>query len=146
MKVPNVHCEETRLIIKYWIADFQLFAMKRKCLRHGCSLDLFVGTLFENFEIKSLKKMAKMHYVSIFVKSFNKPRVKFLRVWRKNANCWEILENFENFWWKLYRKMEFFFYFYFGKFVTKISAFGNNTLLRFRGDSLFSPGYALGLR
>ena len=33
-----------------------------------------------------------------------------------------------DFWWKFSRKVEFFFYFYFGKFVTKNVAFGNNTI------------------
>ena len=35
-----------------------------------------------------------MHYFCIFFKKFNKPFVTFLRVWTKNANCWEILRTF----------------------------------------------------
>ena len=35
-----------------------------------------------------------MQYFSIFVKKFNKACVKFLRVWTKSSNCWEILRKF----------------------------------------------------
>ena len=61
-------------------------------------------------------------------------------------------ENFEIFWWKFYRKIEFFiFILFFRKFVTKNRAFGNNTIFlqqffRFRGGGNFPPfppGYAL---
>ena len=38
---------------------------------------------------KCHKKLAKRHYFSIFLK-FKKPCVNFLRVWKKNKNCWEI--------------------------------------------------------
>ena len=38
-----------------------------------------------------LKKMAKMHYFSIFFKNINKACVKFLRFWTKNWNFWKIL-------------------------------------------------------
>ena len=62
----------------------------------------------------------------------------------------KLLGNFENFWWKFYRKFDFLiFYFNFGKFVTKNRTFGNNTIFlqqffRFRGDfPLPPPGYAL---
>ena len=51
--------------------------------------------------------------------------------------------NFENFWWKFYRKIEMLFYF-FGQFVTKTRDFGNNTIFlqqffRFRGGGNFPP-------
>ena len=55
----------------------------------------------------------------------------------------------ENFWWKLYRKIAFLFYFYFGKFVTKNRAFGNNTIFLKQffsvsgGGFPFPPGHAL---
>ena len=53
---------------------------------------------------------------------------------------------------KILYKIEFLFYFYFGKFVTKNRAFGNNTIFlqqffRFRGKISPippPPGYALG--
>ena len=37
-----------------------------------------------------------MHYFRIFFNKVNKPCVKFLRVWTKNANCWDILRKFSN--------------------------------------------------
>ena len=38
-------------------------------------------------------KFLKMHYYNIFLKKIKKG-VKLLRVWTKNANCWEILRKF----------------------------------------------------
>ena len=73
-----------------------------------------------------------------------------MRVWAKKQIVRKFWENFENFRWKFYRKMEFLFYFYFGKFVTKNRAFGNNTFLYNifsvsggGGFPPFPPGYAL---
>ena len=37
-----------------------------------------------------LKKIAKNALFYHIFKKFNKPCVTFLRVWTKNANCWEI--------------------------------------------------------
>ena len=58
----------------------------------------------------------------------------------------KIWENFEIFWWKFYRKIEFYI---FRKFVTKNRAVGNNTIF---SNNLFgfggfppSSGYTLGL-
>ena len=44
---------------------------------------------------KLLKKIAKMHYFSIFFKKLNKPCASFARVWTQNRNCWEISEIFQ---------------------------------------------------
>ena len=63
-----------------------------------------------------------MNYFSIFLNNLTNHALIFLRVWTKNANCWEILRKF----WKFYRKMEFLIIF--GKFVTKNRALGNNTI------------------
>ena len=43
---------------------------------------------FRKFAKKFLKKIAKIHYFSKFFKRFNKPCVKFLRVWMKNTSFW----------------------------------------------------------
>ena len=61
----------------------------------------------------------------------------FFRVWTKNATCWEILKIIDE---NPIEKLNF--YFYFGKFVTKNRAFGNNTMFlqqffRFRGGGGF---------
>ena len=66
------------------------------------------------------RKLVKMHYISILFKKVNKPCVNFLRVWTKNANCWEILRKIWKFWWKYYRKFEFFFIFYLENLLLKI--------------------------
>ena len=76
-----------------------------------------ISTIFN----KILKKIAKMHDLSIFFKKFNKPWVDFSLVWTKNANCWEILQVFDE------NPIEKF-HFYFRIFVTKNRAFGNNTI------------------
>ena len=47
--------------------------------------------IFENFHKKIDKNELFLH---IFQKKLNKPFIHFLRVWTKNANCWEILRNF----------------------------------------------------
>ena len=49
-----------------------------------------ISKIFKTF----LKKIAKMHYFSIYFKKVNKPCVIFSRIWTKNTNCWEILRNF----------------------------------------------------
>ena len=94
---------------------------------HARSQDFFgrVGALFELKKV--LKKTAKMHYLNIFFKKFNKPCFTSSRVWRQNTLCWEFWENFENFRWKFYGKFEFLFYFPFRKFVSKNRTFGSNT-------------------
>ena len=45
-----------------------------------------------------LKKIAKMHYISVVLKILSKPCVNFSRVWTKNEVVEEHLINFENFW------------------------------------------------
>ena len=62
-----------------------------------------------------------MHYFSTFFKKANKPCVKFLRVWTKNPNCWEILKTCDEI---SIEKLNF----YFLKFVTKNSSFGNSNI------------------
>ena len=86
---------------------------------------------FRKFSKRFLKKIATMHYFSIFFKKFNKACVNFLRVWTKNTICWKFWETqfweiIKDFWWKFYRKMEFLIIF--GKFLTKNRAFGNNAI------------------
>ena len=49
---------------------------------------------FSKFCKSFFKKIAKMHYCSIFSKRFNKSFVNFSRVLTINTNCWEILSNF----------------------------------------------------
>ena len=64
---------------------------------HGHSQDFFGGGgTFRKFFKNFLRKLRKMHYFSKFFKKFNKPCVKFLRVWTKNANCWDLLRKFSN--------------------------------------------------
>ena len=41
-----------------------------------------------------LRKLRKCRILAYFTKRFNKPCVKFLRVWTKNTNFWEIWESF----------------------------------------------------
>ena len=52
--------------------------------------------MFGNLQ-KHFLKTAKMHYLRIIFKRFNKPCVHFSRVWTKNTNCWDILRNFRKF-------------------------------------------------
>ena len=56
---------------------------------HGRSQHFFRGALFQKF--------SKMHYFSIFFTKFNKPCVKFLRVWTQNAIWGNFLETFQKF-------------------------------------------------
>ena len=61
---------------------------------------------------------------------------------RKTQIVGKIWDNFENFWWKFNRKIEFLINF--GKFVTLNRGFGNNTIFlqqffRFRGEGNFPP-------
>ena len=97
----------------------------------------FAGHFWENFRKLSkifLRKLLKMHSFRIFFTKFNKQCVKFLRFWTKKAKCWENLRKFCNFDENSMANLNF--YFYFGKFVTKNRAFGNNhfsTIFRFRG-------------
>ena len=126
--------------------------MQPSVLMHGRSQDFFrEGDHFSKILKRFLRKLIKMHYFSIFFIIFNKACVNFSRIWTKNANVGKFWEDCENFWWKFYRKIEFLFYFYFGKFARKNRAFGNNNIFiqqffRFREiPPPPSPGYALGL-
>ena len=85
----------------------------------------FVGNfekIFKNFP----KKIAKMHYFSIFFNEFNKPCVNLLQIWSKNANCVEILRKLNIFDENSIEKLNFFIIF--GKFVNKNRSLGNNTI------------------
>ena len=55
-----------------------------------------VGDTFRKFWKKSLKEIAKNALFLHIFQKYNKPCVKLLRVWTKNANCWEILRKFWN--------------------------------------------------
>ena len=96
----------------------------------------FEGGHFLKLSKNFLRKLRIMHYFSIFFKKFNKPN--FFRVWKKNAICWEILRKFRIFFDEnSIEKLKFLF---FGKFVTKNTAFENNTIfLRFSVSGGFMP-------
>ena len=69
--------------------------------------------IYENFP-KKIAQNASL-FLHIFPKKFNKPFVNFLRVWTKNANCWEILKIFDE---NSIEKLNFYFIFilfYFSK-------------------------------
>ena len=66
----------------------------------------------KNFLIKSRKCIISAY----FSKKTNKPRVKFLRVWTKNGNCWEILRTFSNIFLRKWQKLH-----YFGIFSKKLT-------------------------
>ena len=78
---------------------------------------IFQGEHFWKIEKNLLRKLRKMHYFCIFLKEFNKSCVTILCVWTKNPNFWEILKVFDE---NSVEKWNFYFYVYFGKFVTKI--------------------------
>ena len=94
-----------------------------------------------------------MHYFCIFFKKFNKPCVNFFAFGRKTQIVGKFSENLDSFWWKFYWKIAFLFYFYFGKFVTKNRASGNNTIFYTICSVSWEsppfpppPGYALALQ
>ena len=58
-----------------------------------------VGKFWKN--LRSLKKIAKMHFLSICFKEFEKPRVDFSHVWTKNTSGWENFKKSLNFWKKI---------------------------------------------
>ena len=108
--------------------------------------------LFEIFQKIFIRKLIKMHYFCIFLKDLTSHALIFCAFGRKTHIFGKFWENFENFWWKCYRKIEIFsFNFIFRKFVTKNRAFGYNTIFlqqffRFGGgDFPLPPGYALGI-
>ena len=59
---------------------------------------------FRKVAKRFLKKIAKMHYFSIFFK----PCVTFSRVWMKNKYCWEILRHFSMTFLRKFRKIHYF--------------------------------------
>ena len=44
---------------------------------------------FEKILKTFLEKIAKMHYLSLFLKRFKNPALIFWRLWTKNTNCCE---------------------------------------------------------
>ena len=76
---------------RYWIFTVILLHGRRQdFFRRGNTFKKIFKKIYEIFR-KLLKiflwKLLKMHYFSIFFKKFNKPCVKFLRVWTKNEIC-----------------------------------------------------------
>ena len=56
-----------------------------------------------------LRKLRKMHSFSIFIKKFNKAFVNFFCAFgQKMQIAGKFWENLESFWWKFYRKFNFF--------------------------------------
>ena len=72
--------------------------------------------IFKNF----LKKIAKMHYFSIFFKRLTNHALNFCAFGRKTQIVGKFWENFENFWWKFYRKLHFYFIFILENLLVKI--------------------------
>ena len=66
---------------------------------------------FRKFAINFLKKIAKMHYFSIFFKKVNNHALIFRAFERKLQIVWKFWENFGNFWWKFNWKIEFLYIF-----------------------------------
>ena len=99
---------------------------------------------FRKFSKNFLRNLQKCIILAYFSKNLTNHSLIFCALGRKAQIVGKFWENFESFWWKFYRKIEFLFYFYFWKFVTKNRAFGNNTIFlqqffRFLGDFPLSP-------
>ena len=82
-----------------------------------------------------------MIILAYFSKNLTNHALLFRALGRKTQIVGEFWEKFEIFWWKFYRKIEYF-NFNFAKFVTKNRALGNNTVFlqqffRFRGGGDF---------
>ena len=96
---------------------------------------------FESFLKQIAKKSISLAY---FSKKFNKPCINFLRVWTKNANCWEFLRKF----WNFYRKIEFFIFILENLLLkiqpSEITPFFYNNFFFFWGGVPPPPGYAPG--
>ena len=112
----------------------------------GLARSFFVGNTFRKCSKNLLRKLRKMHYFSIFFqKNLTNHALNFCAFRRKR----KLLGNFEKIL-KIFDENSigkwnlFIFYFYFGKFVTKNRAFGNNTIFYnnffgFGGISHISP-------
>ena len=83
------------------------------------------------FSKDSLRKLQKCNILANFPKDLtnltNHPLIH-CAFGRKSQIVGKFWVYFENVWWKFYRKIEFLFSFYFGKFVPKIIANRNNTI------------------
>ena len=111
--------------------------------KHGHNQDFYVSKISKNV---LLRKLRKMHYFSIFFKKVNKPCVKTLRLWTKNANCWEIFEkNLKIFDENSKEKLKYYFIFILENLLLKIEPSEitpfSTTFFRFRGG--ISPISAL---
>ena len=69
------------------------------------------GNTFPKFWKRFLTKIAKIHYFSIFFKNLPTHPKIFARL--VDQILWKSWENIDNFWWKLYRKIEVYFLFIF---------------------------------
>ena len=103
--------------------------------------------IFKGFHKNIAKNAWLLH---IFQKNLTNNALLFRAFGRKTRIAGNFWENFENFWWKFYRKLNFYFIFIFRKCVTKNRALGNNTIFlqhffRLGCDfPLFAAGYGLG--
>ena len=85
--------------------------------------------IFEKFSSENCLKCIILAYFSNKLTNY---ALIFCAFGRKTEIVGKFWENFEIFWWKFYRKIEFiiiiFIFYFFRKFVTKNRAFGNNTI------------------
>ena len=110
--------------------------------------------LFGNFEKIFLKdvlwKLRKIHYFSIFFKNLRNHALIFCSFRRKTQIVGKVWESFEKFWWKFYRKIDFFlFLFILENLLIKIEpseitpSIYNNFFVFWGGAGIFpSNGYA----
>ena len=69
---------------------------------------------------KIINTFEKCIVLAYFSENLRKPQVNFLHVWTNNTNCCENLRKLWNFWWKFYRKIEFFIVIFFENLLLKI--------------------------
>ena len=100
--------------------------MHEICARLGAKLNLLeiLGKFLKLF----FRKLLKYIILSYFSKDLTNLAFDICGFGLKTHIFVKLWDNFENFWWKFYRKMEVLFYFYIGNNVTKNKAFGNNTI------------------
>ena len=88
-----------------------------------------------------------MHYYSIFLKIFNKPCVKPLGIWTKNANCWKIFRKLSKVFDENSQEKLNFFIFILENMLVEIEPSEitpcSKTIFRFQGDLPCPPGYSL---
>ena len=98
------------------------------------------------------RKLLKCIILAYFSNQLTNYALIFCAFGRKTQIVGILSENLEIFWWKFYRKIEFFIFYFFRKFVTKNIAFGKNPIFLQQffgfgggGISPLPPGYALDL-